>query len=119
MNLNIFRAYGEDEIADRLLAILQEVIGISRGQAKDWPAVPCVAVVDRWTRTREEVLVPYFEARAAHAGMTPINRESAPIVPFLAGAIQPTTTRRESPTMVAPASDEQDGGKNYKVDRHG
>jgi hypothetical protein len=70
VNLSVFRPYGEDAIAERLLAALGSVTGISLRGAHDWPAVPCATVINNWDRVRSDVLVPYFQARAAHATMS-------------------------------------------------
>jgi hypothetical protein len=72
INLNVFRAYGEDEIAEGLLAAFGTATGASMRRARDFPAVNCAAVLATWTRVRSDVLEPYFQARAAHATKTPI-----------------------------------------------
>ena len=38
----------------------------------DWPSVPLARVVGNWERAKKKVLVPYFRAREAHAGMAPV-----------------------------------------------
>jgi hypothetical protein len=73
INLSVFRAYGEDGIANTLLAALGDATGVSMRQAKDWPAVPCAKVLATWTRIRSDVLEPYFRARAGHAEKTPVD----------------------------------------------
>jgi hypothetical protein len=77
INLNVFHAYGEHDIAERLKAAFGAVMGVAFRNAKDWPSQSCAKVLPRWERLRSEVLVPYFEARAAHAAKTPI--EASPL----------------------------------------
>jgi hypothetical protein len=72
MNLTVFRAYGEDDLAERLLAALGSVTGIKFARAHNWPSVSCARVLSNWDRARSEVFIPYFDARAAHANMSPL-----------------------------------------------
>lgn len=72
VNLSIFRAYGEDETAARLLATLGAVSGVDMRKARDWPSVPAATVLNSWEAARRDVLEPYFAARAAHEAMTPV-----------------------------------------------
>jgi hypothetical protein len=73
VNLSVFRAYGEDAVAESLGATIGKLTSVRAGL--DWPAVPCAVVVSNWASLRDDVIVPYFEARAAHASMTPIVAE--------------------------------------------
>ena len=72
MNLSVFRAYGEDSTADRLLAALGNAVGIRYRHAHNWPSASCARVLSHWDRVRDEVLTSYFEARSAHAGKAPL-----------------------------------------------
>lgn len=87
VNLSVFRPYGEDATAEQLLAALGSATGNALRGAHDWPAVPCAMVTSNWDRVRSEVLIPYFQARAAHATI-PIVEDAAPsreqVEPFAA-----------------------------------
>ncbi len=70
VNLSVFRPYGEDATAERLLAAFGAATGTSMRGAHDWPSVPCATIIQNWDRVRSDVVVPYFQARAAHAAMS-------------------------------------------------
>ena len=72
INLSVFRHYAEDELADGLLAALGSVTGVNMRKARDWPAVPASTLIGNWQRAKAEVLLPYFQAREAHAAMEPL-----------------------------------------------
>jgi hypothetical protein len=72
VNLSVFKYYDEAATAEQLLAAIESVTGSSMRKSHDWPSVPCASVVRNWDRTRKEILVPYFRARAAHAAMSPV-----------------------------------------------
>ncbi len=71
INLSIFRAYGEDATAARLLAALGAATHTNLGTGYTWPSVKCEKVNENWDRVRSEVFIPYFQARLAHANATP------------------------------------------------
>jgi hypothetical protein len=79
INLGVFRAYDEDEVAERFLAAFGSATGASMRRARDFPTVNSSAVLAAWPRVRSDVLEPYFQARAAHAAKTPVARPAGTI----------------------------------------
>jgi len=71
----VLRCYGENEIVQRLLAVLRSAAGASVHLAHDWPSIPCASVLNNWARGRSDVLIPYSEARAGHAALAAITEE--------------------------------------------
>lgn len=64
-NLSVFRDLGEDGVADELLGRIRRLTG-EKVTGALWPAVPCGTLVRDWSRTRSELMEPYFRARAVH-----------------------------------------------------
>jgi hypothetical protein len=69
-NLGVFRDLGDDASADDLLRRLRDVSG-QDVRAPGWPAVPCETLIPNWSRTRTELIEPYFRARARLAQASP------------------------------------------------
>ncbi len=102
VNLNVFRLYGEDAIVEELLAALGDVTGTSFPQARDWPAVPCAAVLNHWEAARSRVLDPYFKARAAHVTKAPIAEDVVAVADQVeTGATKTTGINVTSPGLVS------------------
>jgi hypothetical protein len=62
-NLSPFRDVGEDSVADDLLRRIREVTGV-HVTAPLWPAVPCESLIKDWSRTKQRLIEPYFQARS-------------------------------------------------------
>lgn len=61
INLSVLRALGKEEMADRIVARLEEIGGTRVGPL--WPSVPYTVLLPNWARARAEIIEPYFRAR--------------------------------------------------------
>jgi hypothetical protein len=66
-NLQVFHELGEDAVADDLFDRVRSASG-ENTEGREWPAVSCASLARDWSRTRGEVMEPYFRARANHPG---------------------------------------------------
>jgi hypothetical protein len=106
INLNIFRAYGEDAIAVHLLDALAAATSINLGTGYNWPSVKCERVSKNWDRVRSEVFIPYFQARLAHANMTPTLILDPPVPN---GDSRASAAARADPDQSEPERKDQQG----------
>jgi hypothetical protein len=74
INLSVFKAYGEINIVNDLVAALQRTT--STAASREYPKIPLSNVLRNWEAVKSEVLIPYFEARIAHAAKVPNNTET-------------------------------------------
>jgi hypothetical protein len=72
INLSVLRDLGRDHLADELLAQLEAVSGLSK-RGRNWPSVPCAALLRDWDRTRSQIMEPYFRARTEAATRRQVN----------------------------------------------
>lgn len=61
-NLEPFRDLGRDDLADEIRRRIRSVTG--QGTSSYAVSVPPEQLLENWPRTRDQVMVPYFEARA-------------------------------------------------------